>query len=72
MLQLLTTAGLALGGGLALGQTLWGVSVDSVLGIDVVSTWLPNLADWDVVRVDADSYPDLFWGLLVRPLLLCM
>jgi len=39
--------------------------VDSVLGIDVVSTWENNTDEWDIVRVNATNHPDLFWGLLV-------
>ena len=42
-----------------------GASVDSVLGIDVVSTWENNTADWDIVRINATNHPDLFWGMLV-------
>ena len=45
-----------------------GPSVDSVLGIDVVSTWENDTADWDIVRINATSYPDLFWGMLVSTL----
>ena len=48
-----------------MGLPLWGPSVDSLLAVDVVSTWLPNPADWAIVRVDADNYPDLFWGMKV-------
>jgi len=55
-----------LGGGLAIGEPLWGASVDSVLGIDVVSTWLNNSADWSVMRINATNEPDLYWGMLVR------
>ena len=54
-----------LGGGLAIGQSLWGASVDNVLGIDVVTTWLNDSADWDIVRINATSEPDLYWGMLV-------
>jgi len=36
-----------------------------VLGIDVVSTWQNNTADWDIVRINATNEPDLFWGMLV-------
>lgn len=62
---MLSSTGVVLGGGLSLGLPLWGPSVDSLLGVDVVSTWLPNPAEWAIVRVDADNYPDLFWGLKV-------
>ncbi len=57
---------MVLGGGLGIGGSLYGASADSVLGIDVVSSWQDNISDWDIVRVNATSYPDLFWGLLVR------
>ena len=51
-----------------------GPSVDSVLGIDVVSTWQNDTADWDIVRINATNHPDLFWGMLVKPSspLLCL
>ena len=58
-------AGVALGGGEGIGGSLWGPSVDSVLSIDVVSTWQNNTADWDIVRINATNEPDLFWGMLV-------
>ena len=57
---------MVLGGGLGIGESLYGASADSVLGIDVVSSWQTSMRDWDIVRVNATSYPDLFWGLLVR------
>ncbi len=57
--------GIALGGGLGIGANLWGASVDSVLGIDVISTWQNNSADWDIVRINSTNYPNLFWGMLV-------
>ena len=63
--QLQCTAGVALGGGVGIAANLWGPAVDSVLGIDVVSTWKNNSADWDIVRINATSHPDLFWGMLV-------
>lgn len=44
-----------------------GASVDSVLGIDVVSTWENSTVDWDIVRINATNHPDLFWGMLVSP-----
>ena len=58
-------AGIALGGGLGIGGSRVGPSVDSVLGIDVVSTWQKNTSDWDIVRINATSHADLFWGMLV-------
>ena len=60
-------AGVALGGGLGIGANRVGPSVDNVLGIDVVNTWENDTADWDVVRINATSHPDLFWGMLVGP-----
>jgi len=57
--------GIALGGGLGIGANLWGASVDSVLGIDVISTWQNNSADWEIVHTNSTNYPDLFWGMLV-------
>lgn len=61
-------AGIITGGGMGLGGSRVGASVDSVLGIDVVSTWENDTADWDVVRINATSQPELFWGMLVGPL----
>ncbi|DBA98738.1 TPA: hypothetical protein ACH3X1_014511 [Trebouxia sp. C0004] len=58
--------GVALGGGEGIGGSLWGPSVDSVLGIDVVSTWQNNTADWDIVHINATNEPDLFWGMLLQ------
>jgi len=63
--------GIALGGGLGIGGNLWGASVDSVLGIDVISTWQNNTADWDMVRINSTNYPDLFWGMLVSLTWVC-
>lgn len=59
--------GIILGGGMGLGGGWVGASVDSVLGIDVVSTWENSTADWDIVRINATNHPDLFWGMLVSP-----
>ena len=67
IVQYSSCAGIALGGGLGLGGSRVGPSVDSVLGIDVVSTWQNDTADWDIVRINATSHPDLFWGMLVKP-----
>ena len=60
-------AGIALGGGLGIGANRVGPSVDNVLGIDVVNTWENSTVDWDIVRINATSHPDLFWGMLVGP-----
>ena len=64
-IQAMACAGIALGGGLGIGSNRVGPSVDSVLGIDVVSTWQNSTADWDIVRINASSHSDLFWGMLV-------
>jgi FAD/FMN-containing dehydrogenase len=50
-------AGLTLGGGLGHLMRKVGLTVDNLLAIDLVT------ADGDRVRADADSEPDLFWGL---------
>jgi FAD/FMN-containing dehydrogenase len=50
-------AGLTLGGGLGHLMRKHGLSVDNLLSVDLVT------ADAEQVHVDADSEPDLFWGL---------
>jgi len=49
--------GLVLGGGFGHLMRKWGLSVDSVTGMEVV------LADGSVVWADDDHYADLFWAL---------
>jgi FAD/FMN-containing dehydrogenase len=50
-------SGLTLGGGLGYLSRKHGLSIDSLLAAEVV------IADGQVLRVDEDHYPDLFWAL---------
>jgi FAD/FMN-containing dehydrogenase len=50
-------AGLTLGGGLGHLMRKHGLTVDSLLAVELVT------ADGDQMRVDAESEPELFWGL---------
>lgn len=50
-------AGLTLGGGLGHIMRKHGLTVDNLLAADVVT------ADGDLVHADADTEPELFWGL---------
>src|SRR5204863_923619 len=50
-------AGLTLGGGIGWIMRKYGLSVDSLVGVDVVT------ADGEFVRASADENPDLFWGV---------
>ncbi|MDN5790581.1 MAG: FAD-binding oxidoreductase [Micrococcales bacterium] len=49
--------GLTLGGGIGYLTRRFGLTVDNLLGADVV------LADGSLVRADAETHPDLFWAL---------
>jgi FAD/FMN-containing dehydrogenase len=50
-------AGLTLGGGMGRLQRKHGLTIDNLLGVDLVT------ADGRVVRASEDENPDLFWGL---------
>ena len=50
-------AGLALGGGYGWLAGKYGLTLDNLVGLEVVT------AEGDVVRADADTNPDLFWAL---------
>src|SRR5580765_6503722 len=50
-------AGLTLGGGIGWIQRKYGLTVDHLVSMDVVT------ADGEFVRASADENPDLFWGL---------
>lgn len=50
-------AGLTLGGGHGWLNGKFGLAVDNLLGAEVVT------ADGEVLRVNADAHPDLFWAL---------
>src|SRR3954447_26904123 len=50
-------AGLTLGGGLGWLMAKHGLAADNLLGVELVT------ADGEVLDVDADSHPDLFWAL---------
>jgi FAD/FMN-containing dehydrogenase len=50
-------AGLTLGGGLGWLMGKYGLAADNLLSVQLV------MADGDVLHVDADSHPDLFWAL---------
>jgi FAD/FMN-containing dehydrogenase len=50
-------AGLTLGGGLGHLMRKHGLTVDNLLSVDLVT------ADGDLCHVDADTEPELFWGL---------
>jgi FAD/FMN-containing dehydrogenase len=50
-------AGLTLGGGLGWLMSKYGLAADNLLGVELVT------AEGDVLQVDAESYPDLFWAL---------
>jgi FAD/FMN-containing dehydrogenase len=49
--------GITLGGGIGLLVRKYGMTIDSLLAADVVT------ADGELLRVDAENHPDLFWGI---------
>ncbi len=50
-------AGLTLGGGLGHLMRQYGLTVDNLLAVDLVT------ANGELIRVNAETEPDLFWGL---------
>lgn len=50
-------AGLTLSGGLGWTRRKWGATCDNLVGAELVT------ADSEVIRVDAESDPELLWGL---------
>ena len=50
-------SGITLGGGVGFLVRKHGLTVDNLLGADVVT------ADGEIVTVDAESHPDLFWAI---------
>jgi FAD/FMN-containing dehydrogenase len=50
-------AGLTLGGGMGRLQRKFGLTIDNLLAVDIVT------ADGRFVRASDDEHPDLFWGL---------
>jgi hypothetical protein len=50
-------AGLTLGGGMGYLTCLHGLTCDNLLAVELVD------AKGDLLQVDVESYPDLFWGL---------
>jgi FAD binding domain len=52
-----TVVGLSVGGGMSWFGRAYGLAADSLLALDVVD------ADGELVRVTADSDPDLFWAI---------
>jgi hypothetical protein len=49
--------GITLSGGIGYLTRKYGLTIDSVIGADIVT------ANGDLLRVDASSHPDLFWAL---------
>lgn len=50
-------AGLTLGGGIGWLGSMYGLTCDNLVSVDLVT------ASGEYLRVDADEYPDLFWAL---------
>jgi len=50
-------AGITLGGGIGYLVRAFGMTIDSLLAAEIVT------ADGDVLHVDADHHPDLFWAI---------
>jgi FAD/FMN-containing dehydrogenase len=50
-------SGITLGGGVGFLVRKYGLTIDSLLGADIVT------ADGELRRIDADSDPDLFWAI---------
>src|SRR5688572_2260518 len=50
-------AGLALGGGMGWLSRRFGLTIDSLLGVDIV------MADGRLLRINAEKEPDLFWTI---------
>lgn len=50
-------AGITVGGGLGLLSRKYGMTIDALLGADIVT------ADGRLLSVDADHHPDLFWAI---------
>ncbi len=49
--------GITLGGGIGYLVRLYGMTIDSLLAAEIVT------ADGEVLRVDAENHPDLFWAI---------
>ena len=49
--------GITLGGGVGFLSRKYGLTIDNLLAAEVVT------ADGEIVRVDADTHPDLFWAI---------
>jgi FAD/FMN-containing dehydrogenase len=50
-------AGITLGGGIGFLTRKYGMTIDSLLGAEIVT------ADGQILKVSADSHPDLFWAI---------
>lgn len=49
--------GFSLGGGIGYLRRKYGLGIDNLLSVTMI------LADGNVVKIDKDNYPDLFWGV---------